>query len=165
MVSKLSKILLLTYFIPFFMDVAITSFAFWKEGHTNSETNPLFILLRGNLWLFLASMIIIHVFLVWFILRSEKNTTTRFLVITLFVWLFLARMIALYTNITHILHPVELSLTEASIIYTDTTKVAWYMKFVGLVVYLPLLLQYIILKLVQIEYKLVKLKKVKKVKK
>ena len=158
--NKLTKILLWLWFLPFTIDLATMLVGMVREGHTMSETNVVFLLLGGNIWLFLGYIAIINYFMYLFIKASERHDLVRYMVIVMVVFVFVARFYGIYTNITHIINPVTVDMIASSPAatksYSVANKIYIYMKLVFTAIILPFGLHIIIFKLLKLDYTFVK---------
>jgi hypothetical protein len=151
--SKLTIILLYLFFIPLALDIAITYGLIITQGHGNNETNPIFILLGGNvpftlLFTILLSILMYKVITKWSVGRDH----VRWVLVSGLVWGLILRYIAIKNNLYIISHPVPIAETVNNVAYSAANKLVYYNVLVALVIIMPLVLQYLSFLLYRLDY-------------
>ena len=140
--KTLTLILLYLFFVPLAIDGAVTYGTYKTNGHMMRESYPPFVLFGNTFGI--AFVLLIAVAWYFVITKySERGPNECFLTVSIIVWTLPARSLAILSNINAILHPISYEVAASSQELSAASKISFYGYFVALLIFLPIVIQYV----------------------
>jgi len=148
--------MLIVWYTFFLLDIAVTYVMFYVHGHSYMEMNPLFLMVGGNHYLFLSTLLLNGLFWLWLILRNG-GVTYKWFLLSFIVWISATRILAIINNIIIIFSkPVPVEVAETLPIYAPAAKLSIYSTLLVFLIFTPIILQWITFALYRIDYRIEK---------
>ena len=148
--------MLYLFFVPLACDVASTWGVYIAQGHLNTEANPIFVLTNSMLITFGTLVVVCILYYLMIVKWSLRFPTTRWLILSAILWTIPLRAYAVIGNLRHIAAPVAYEVTVNNPTYAAASKIGYYNAIVGLLVFLPLIIQMVTFWIYKLDYEVVR---------